>query len=229
MFEDRLDAGRKLANALQKCRGQKALVLTIPKGGVEVGFQVAKSLQADFSIIIARKLPLPDNPEAGFGAIAEDGSVFILQQARNWLPEEMIERIKEAQKKEIRRRRRALREDLPLPEMTGREVILVDDGIAAGSTMRAAVKLCRNKRAQKVIVAAPVAGQDVAEQIEKEADEAVILEKPRFFRAVADSYKNWYDVPDREVIEILREWHKENSSFDGNRQKGGSGWRGQAK
>jgi putative phosphoribosyl transferase len=205
MFKNRKDAGEKLARALEKYRAEKPLILAIPRGGVEVGLQVAKKLDADFSLIIARKLPFPDNPESGFGAIAEDGSTFILENAYYWLSGENIERIKKEQIAEIRRRISTLREGEPLPEIKGRTVILIDDGIAMGSTMRVAIELCKNRNAGKIVVAAPVAGGEVAEEIRRRTDELVVLEIPANFRAVAQAYENWYDVSDEEVLDLLRE------------------------
>ncbi len=205
MFKNRKDAGEKLAMALEKYRAENPLILAIPRGGVEVGLQVAKKLNADFSLIIARKLPFPDNPEAGFGAIAEDGSTFIFENVYYSLSGENIERIKKEQIAEIKRRINALREGEPLPEIKGRTVILIDDGIAMGSTMRAAIELCKNRKAGKIVVAAPVAGREVAEEIKRRADELVVLEIPAYFRAVAQAYEKWYDVSDEEVLDLLRE------------------------
>jgi predicted phosphoribosyltransferase len=214
MFKNRKDAGEKLAKALEKYRVENPLILAIPRGGVEVGLQVAKKLNADFSMIIARKLPFPDNSEAGFGAIAEDGSTFILGDAYYWLSEETIEGIKKQQIAEIRRRINALREGEPLPEIKGRTVILIDDGIAMGSTMRAAIVLCKNRKARKIIVAASVAGREVAEEIGRRVDEIVVLEIPAYFRAVAQVYENWYDVSDEEVLDLLRERIREKDVKD---------------
>jgi predicted phosphoribosyltransferase len=144
MFKDRRDAGVRLARALEEYRDQDVLVLAIPRGGVEVGYEVARYLDADFTIVITRKLPFPDNPEAGFGAIAEDGSRFIFRDAARSLPPPIVERIVEQQQGEIRGRIRVLRGGGPLPEIRNRIVILVDDGIAMGSTMRASIQLCKN-------------------------------------------------------------------------------------
>jgi len=212
MFENRRDAGHKLARALEAYAGQGVLVLAIPRGGVEVAYQVADHLDADFSLIICRKLPLPHNPEAGFGAIAEDGSTFILDYATSGLTTKTINRIVEEQKREIDRRIEALRKGEPLPEIEGRTVILVDDGIAMGSTMRAAIRLCRKHDAGKVVVAVPVAGPRVAEEIGAIADELVVLEEPLFFRAVAQVYRHWYDVPDCEVTETMEVWRQRDAS-----------------
>ena len=212
MFEDRGDAGKRLAQALEKYKEKKVIVLAIPKGGVEVGHQVAKYLKADFSLIVTRKLPFPDNPESGFGAIAEDGSVFIYEQFAFFYPEQIVRRIIGEQKKEIKRRIDILRKGRPLPEIKGKTVILIDDGIAMGSTMKASIKLCQNRGAKKIVVASPVAGREVAGDIGRMVDEVIILEKPLFFRAVAQVYRNWYDVSDREVIEILEKWEKEQQA-----------------
>ncbi|MCX7766509.1 MAG: phosphoribosyltransferase family protein, partial [Candidatus Sumerlaeia bacterium] len=141
MFVDRTDAGKKLAKALDSYKNQDVLVLAIPRGGVEIGYQVAKYLNADFSILVARKLPHPDEPEAGFGAIAEDGSLFILEEAERLLPQELIRQLIEVQQREIQRRIQKFRGGKPLPVIKDRTVILVDDGIAMGSTMRSAIML----------------------------------------------------------------------------------------
>lgn len=205
MFKNRKDAGEKLAKALEKYRIENPIILAIPRGGVEVGLQVAAKLNTDFSLIISRKLPFPDNPEAGFGAIAENGSTFILENAHNWLSGETIERIKQEQIAEIERRIKALRGGNSLSELEGRTVILIDDGIAMGSTMRAAIELCKNRKARKIVVAVPVAGVEVAEELQKIVDELVVLEIPAYFRAVAQAYERWYDVSDEEVLDLLRE------------------------
>ena len=203
MFEDRKEAGQKLAIALSSYKNDKPIVLAIPRGGVEVGFYVAEFLQAPLSIIMVRKLPFPYNPEAGFGAIAEDGTVFLLEDASITVPPDTIKKIIKEQNAEVKRRIKILRKGQPLPEIKDRTVILVDDGIAMGSTMRAAVMLCRNKGAKKVVVAAPVTAPSTAAEFTRIADDVVILEKPANFHAVAQVYRNWYDVSDEEVIGIM--------------------------
>lgn len=203
MFRDRKDAGEKLGEALMEYAGSDAVVLAIPRGGVEVGYEVAKKIGADFSLLISRKLPNPDTPESGFGAIAEAGEPVILRHAALHLDSEDINRIIDEQRKEIQRRIRVLREDTPLPDIMGRTVILVDDGLAMGSTMRAAIAACREKRAGKVVVAVPVSGPRAAGKIDKLADRTVILEIPEYYRAVAQVYNDWYDVSDEEVLGIL--------------------------
>jgi len=214
MFKDRRDAGQRLAEELERYKGEGVLVLAIPRGGVEVGYQVAEHLDADLSLLIARKLPYPDQPEAGFGAVAEDGSTVILDRATRWVSDETVERVVDEQREEIERRVGALRKGDPLPELEGRTVILVDDGIAMGSTMRAAIKLCRRENAGKVVVAVPVAGREVTETFGGEraglADEVVVLQQPKFFRAVAQVYERWYDVPDSEVVALMDQWRQDH-------------------
>ncbi|MCL5673284.1 MAG: phosphoribosyltransferase [Deltaproteobacteria bacterium] len=203
MFYDRKDAGNKLAAALKEYKDKNVLILAIPKGGIEVALEVAKYLNADFSLAIVRKLPFPDEPEGGFGAIAEDGSIYINREASRYLDNETIKRIVDEQKNEIKRRISVLRNGKPLPELKDRTVILIDDGIAAGSSMRAAIMLLRNNEVKKIIVASPVAGEEIVFKLKKLADKIVILEMPQFFRAVAQVYQNWYDVSDKEALELI--------------------------
>lgn len=213
MFQDRRDAGQRLARELEEYREEDVVVLGIPRGGVEVGYQVAKHLEADFSLLIARKLPYPDQPEAGFGAVAEDGSTVILEEASRWVSDDTIKEVTQEQRDEIRRRAAVLREGKPLPDIEGRTVILVDDGIAMGSTMRAAIGCCRHAGVSEVIVAVPVASREIAEEMGRQrdgqADRVVVLERPEFFRAVAQVYERWYDVPDSEVLAIMERWRSE--------------------
>jgi putative phosphoribosyl transferase len=203
VFENRKDAGEQLARALEKYRGEDVLVLAIPRGGVEVAYEVAKYLGAEPALLVARKLPYPRNAEVGFGAVAEDGSTFIFEGAAAWLGRKRIEKIKKEQLREIIRRIDVLRKGKPLPEIAGRTVILVDVGLAMGSTMRAAIMLCKNKNAARVVVAVPVAAREVASNIASIVDELVVLEVPPLFQAVAHVYRNWYDVGDEEVLEIM--------------------------
>lgn len=181
-------------------------MLAIPRGGAQVGYPVARHLEADFSLLISRKLPYPDEPEAGFGAVAEDGSSYLIPDANAWLNDEEIEKIKEEQVFETLRRVKVLRGGRPLPKITGRTVILVDDGLAVGSTMKAAVLLCRHQNAARIVVAVPVAGREAVRDLEAMADEVVVLEVPRYFQAVAQVYEYWTDLSDEDVLRIMREW-----------------------
>jgi len=209
MFEDRDDAGQKLALALEGYRDQEALVLAVPRGGVEVGYRVARYLQAEFDIIMAGKLPWPDNSEAGFGAIAEDSSIFIFPGVFEKLKKKRIDRIISQQHAELERRIGALRAGCPLPKIAGRTVILVDDGIATGSTMRVCVDMCRKAQAERIVVAAPVAGRITTDEFRALADDVVVVDEIENFYAVAQGYLNWCDVSDRQVIEIMHQWEYE--------------------
>lgn len=217
MFKDRKNAGRKLAKALEKYKDKKPLILAIPKGGVPVACQVAKNLNvnsSDFSLLISRKLPYPDNPEAGFGAIVEDGSVFIFPDTEKFLSKEKINEIMKEQTIEIKRRLKKLRQGKALPKISGRIVILIDDGLAMGSTMIASIMFCKKRKAKRIIVAVPVSGRGVAKQIEKMVDEIIVLEKPEFFQAVAQAYENWYDLSDKQVLDIMENWRKFKSKTE---------------
>lgn len=216
MFQNRKDAGQQLARALGKYKDKGVLVLAIPRGGVQVGYEVAQYLQGELAIIITRKLPFPDEPEAGFGAIAEDGSTYISESLSRWVSQRVIERIIKEQTQEIERRIKVLRNGRPLPRIEDRTVILVDDGIAAGSTMRASIALCRNQGAASIIVAVPVTGKRTAQDIGRLVDKIVVLETPPFFHAVAQVYEHWYDVQDDEVLAIMEKYRRESTRMHKN-------------
>jgi putative phosphoribosyl transferase len=204
MFSDRADAGRQLGAALKKYKGADSLVLGIPRGGVEVAYYVAGALAVQLSIIVVRKLPYPDSPEAGFGAVAEDGSLYFVPGADRTLAQSLIDSIVQRQCQEVARRIEALRNGHPLPDLRNRHIIVVDDGIAMGSTTQAAVRCCRNRGANRVSVAAPAASPHACAELAGVADEIVTLLSPPWFRAVADFYQNWYDVSDNEVVDIMK-------------------------
>ena len=203
MFKDRKDAGQKLAEALQTYKEQDPLVFAIPRGGVELGYEVSKALDVDFSLLICRKLPFPFNTESGFGAMAEDGSLYINELAAASVSHKEIEQIIAQQSLEIKRRIQTLRGGRPLPSIKGRSIILVDDGIAMGSTMHVAVELCRKEGAKRIIVAVPVASRQAIQKFSQMADDVIVLESPVNFYAVAQVYENWYDVSDEEVLNFF--------------------------
>lgn len=207
MFVDRKDAGQQLAEALSGFEKENPLVLAIPRGGVIVAAEVARQLNADFSLLVSRKLPYPFSPEAGFGAVAEDGSLFLIPGADQRLNQDEIWEIIDAQREVIEQRIAVLRKNKPLPEITGRNVILIDDGIAMGSTMSASINLCINKKANRIIVAVPVAGPRIVPEIERMVDDLIVLETPQRFRAVAQVYKHWHDVTDEEALAVLNEFN----------------------
>lgn len=209
MFYDRKDAALQLAMALEKYRDTDALVLGIPRGGAETAFYVAMHLHTDFSLLISRKLGHPDNPEYAFGAMAEDGSIYLNPYAHAELSRQAMEEVITQQKKEIARRVKVLRQGKPLPPLQGRTVILVDDGIATGATLYAAINMCRSQRAGKIVVAAPVAAGEQESELQGIVDDVVILETPAFFHAVSQAYASFYNLTDQQALAFMERWQKE--------------------
>jgi len=208
-FENRSDAGKKLAQKLLEYKGKSAVVLAIPNGGVPVGFEVASALNAEFDLIICLKVPIPLTPEAGFGAIADDGTMILNEElARKLdLTREQIDFEASRVKAEIKRRSLLYRGERPLVKLSGKTIILVDDGLASGFTMLAAVESVRHRRPKEVVVAVPCASATAAQKVRKAADKLVALsvsDAPRF--AVADFYRRWYDLSDDVVLRYLKRW-----------------------
>jgi putative phosphoribosyl transferase len=209
MFADRKDAGEKLGRALEKYRNKNVLVLGIPRGGAETAYYVARYLNAELALVITRKLGYPFNPEAAFGAVAEDGSVYISETGKQSLTEQEMNEVLSQQKQEIKRRIQKLRHGKPLPEMKDRTIIVVDDGIATGATLFATLELCKNQKPQKIIVAAPVAGKRMEGILSKIVDETVILEMPTPYSAVSQGYENFNNLTDEEALAFMDKWGKE--------------------
>lgn len=208
VFIDRTDAGLELGKLLEaKYKNTNALVLGIPRGGVIVAHEVARVLNAELSVIITKKLPHPRQNELAIGAVAEDGSSFLTSLA-NELDPDTIHQIHIAQLKEIESRIQRFRKGQPLPDMNGRIVILVDDGIATGSTIVPAIKLCKNRKATRLVVAAPVSGRRYLKEIDMLADEVVVAKQPDMFYAVGQVYEDFHNLADREVIQHLDEYDK---------------------
>ena len=203
MFKDREDAGKSLARKLEDIVNKTTLVMAIPRGGVPVAAQIHQILKVEMDLLISRKLPFPENPEAGFGAVAEDGSVYLIPGILHMVSTALIRQIVAEQKSEIQRRIRVLRGGRQLSDLTNRQVILVDDGIAMGSTVMVSIRCCRNLGAAFVIVAVPVASPRASEFISGMTDQFIVLEKPSNFHAVARFYENWFDLSDRDVANIL--------------------------
>ena len=209
IFENRSDAGRQLAAKLSEYNGQSVVVLAIPNGGVPVALEVASTLKADLDLVICRKIPLPLTPEAGFGACADDGTIVLNEEIakRVGLSRQQIEYEASKVRAEIKRRCLLYEGDRPLVTVSGRTVIIIDDGLASGITMRAAVESVRHHRPGEIVAAAPCASAPAVKQVEKVADKVVTCTTgfmPRF--AVADFYRYWYDLTDDEVIRYLKQW-----------------------
>lgn len=209
MFFDRKDAAFHLAEALVDYKDKDAVVLGIPRGGAVTAYYVAKYLNAEMSLIISRKLGHPGNPEYAMGALAEDGSVHMNRQALWDVTREDIDEVISRQQIEIERRINMLRKGEPLPGMKNKIVLIVDDGIATGSTIMAAIEMCRKKGAAKIVIAAPVCGTEVKSELEKIADEVVILETPEYYHAVSQVYASFDQVSDEEALDLLETWKKE--------------------
>ena len=206
IFADRSEAGEQLATLLfDKYNNKNALVLGIPRGGVVVAYEVAKRLHAELSIVITKKLPHPLYEEFAIGSTSEDGSFYLTEPARR-IDKFTIDQIVRTQQAEIRSRIQRFRKGKPLPEMKGRIVILVDDGIATGSTIIPAIKLCKHMRAKKVVVAAPVSSDRLEPAIISLADEIVIAERPELFHSVGQVYLDFHHLEDIEVIELLNDF-----------------------
>lgn len=210
LFNDRYDAGRQLAEKLTEYKGKSALVLAIPNGGVPVGLEVARALDADLGVVIVRKLPLPLNPEAGFGAVADDGSIILneeLVKKAGLTPEQVNVQIDKV-RADIRQRSLLYRKDKPLAR--GKIMIIVDDGLASGYTVKAAVESVRRRHPKEVIVAVPVASASAMEMVKPVADKIVTVavgNNPRF--SVFSFYRRWYDLNDKEVVKCLEDWQSQ--------------------
>lgn len=205
MFKNRREAGEQLGEALLSYKNEHPLVLAIPRGGVEIAYYVAEALKCDFEVVIVRKLGHPYEPEAAFGAMAEDKSLYLSPWSHKHLNREIIQDVMLREGKEIQRRVETYREGRPLPDMEGRTVVLVDDGIATGSTLFAAIELCVKRKAGKIVVAAPVASLEMYDEFEQHVDEVVILEVlPELF-AVSQAYDTFSNLNDRQVMHFLRQ------------------------
>jgi putative phosphoribosyl transferase len=208
IFVDRRDAGFELGKLLEDdYKGGNALVLGIPRGGVIVACEVAKVLDAELSVVITKKLSHPLQKELAIGAAAEDGSIFLISSARSF-SDDTIREIFASQSREIQSRIQRFRRSKPLPPIHDRLVIIVDDGIATGSTVVPAIKLCKHRHAAKVIVAAPVSGQHYVSEIDDLADDVVIAEQPETFIAVGQVYEDFHNLSDTEVLAALNEFEQ---------------------
>lgn len=210
MFRDRVDAGKKLAKELLEYKGTNPVVLAIPRGGVVVGYEVAKELAVPLDIIVPRKIPAPHNPELGIGAVTQDGTIIINPEIKKYVSfsEEYVQEEAETQIKEIERRTKAYRGDREPISVEKRVVILVDDGLATGVTMRAAIRSIRKKNPQKIVVAVPVGPPSTVKKIEEEADEVISLVIYEPFEAVGQFYSDFSQTSDSEVISLLQKAKK---------------------
>ncbi|MER6354374.1 phosphoribosyltransferase family protein, partial [Streptomyces sp. NPDC001634] len=205
VFTDRLEAGRRLGARLQYLRGQDVVVMGLPRGGVPVAAQVAEALDAPLDVCLVRKLGVPFQPELGMGALGEDGvrviNEAVVREAR--VTQEEVAQVEEREREVLERRgRRYRRERAPVP-IAGRTVVVVDDGVATGSTARAACRIARARGAAHIVLAVPVAPEDWTDRLGTEADELVCLETPRNFFAIGQFYGDFSQTEDEEVAACL--------------------------
>ncbi len=207
MFSDRVEAGKKLASKLMDFLGnRRVIVLAIPRGGVVVGYEVAHKLKVPLDIIIPRKIGAPSNPELAIGAVTEDGAAILDKKLVRYLnvSRSYIEEESEKQLKEIKRRLKVYREDIPYPNLTNHIVIIVDDGAATGSTILAALASLRKRKAKQIVIAVPVGPADTIKKFEEKADRVVCLFAPEEFYAIGQFYENFDQTTDEEVIRLLK-------------------------
>jgi putative phosphoribosyl transferase len=206
-FQDRLEAGRQLARRLARFRGQRALVLGIPRGGVPVAREVARGIDGELDIVVARKLGAPFSPELAIGAVTADGERYLNQDlvCDLAITPEYLEQETATQLAEARRRESRFRGGASGPSLKERIVILVDDGLATGATMQAAVHSVRAAHPRRLVVAVPVAASDSHQALAREVDELVCLAIPEPFYSVGTHYVRFEAVPDDEVEAILQQ------------------------
>ncbi len=208
IFADRLDAGRRLAAALAGYRGRKPVVLAIPRGAVPMAAIVADALDGDLDVVLVHKLCSRWNPEYAIGALDETGWSFVSDASEDdgaWLKDEKTHRLAE-----LRRRRALYSPQQSMADLKGRVVIIVDDGLATGATMRAALHSVRAQAPEWLICAVPVAAPESLAEIRGDADETVCLPAPAGFQAVGQFYRSFEQVEDEEVVDCLRSRRERN-------------------
>lgn len=206
LFRDRTHAGRSLAAALIRyARRPDVLVLGLPRGGVEVAAEVAGALSAELDVMLVRKLGVPGHEELAFGALGPDGTRVLNPDviAMLRIRDDVLDAVARREAAELDRRNALYRAGRPAPAFEGRTVILVDDGLATGATMRAAVAAVRSRRPGRIVVAVPVAPPDTVRQLAREVDEVVCLHSPANFGGVGQWYDDFEQTPDERVVELL--------------------------
>lgn len=205
-FRSREEAGKLLVHELADLRGQKAVVLGIPRGGIVVARELAQGLEAELDIVLSRKLRSPGQLELAMGSVAEDGKIFLNQMVvqEMGVTKAYIQREREFQLAEIRRRSELFRKFAPRIPLEGRIAVITDDGVATGATTQAAIWSARQEHPLRLIVAMPVGSEDTVRRLADEVDEMVCLRTPPFFAAVGQFYRQFEQVEDEDVLEILR-------------------------
>lgn len=207
IFRDRCHAGLSLANELTAYRGDPtAMVLALPRGGVVVGYEISRALHLPLDVFITRKLSTPDNPEYAIGAVSETGALYLNPEAVEvfHLSHDDLEGLIEVQRQEIARRQTLYRQGRSVPVLTDRTVILVDDGIATGSTFFATIEAVTELSPRRLVAAIPVGPYETLARVKSLADELVVLEVPDGFSAVGNAYQDFTQVEDGQVIMLLK-------------------------
>lgn len=215
VFEDRYDAGRALVPALRDRALNNPIIIGLPRGGVPVAYEIALALKAPLDIITVRKLGAPSRPELAIGAIASGGIQVLNEELIARIPgldESVIKTIVTNEMRELSRRERLYRGDRPFPDLRQREVVLVDDGMATGATMRAAAEAVLSQEPSKVLVAVPTASKEAVQALKEMVDDVVCLETPSPFLAVGYFYRNFGQTSDEEVRGLLTEVHDNRSA-----------------
>lgn len=203
-FKNREHAGKVLAERLDEYAGRPdVIVLALPRGGVPVGFAVAQALGVELDVLLVRKLGMPGQEEYAMGAIGSGGVRVLQPEIAHMVPAHVIDAVIRREEREIERRERLYRGNRPPPDLHGRVVLLVDDGLATGSTMRAAVAVTRQQQPARVVVAVPVGARDSCDALAPEVDELVAVGMPVMFRAVSQWYKEFDQTSDEEVQDLL--------------------------
>lgn len=210
IYADRADAGRALAAALESHHGARGtIVLGLPRGGVPVAYEIAERLELPLDVLVVRKLGLPSQPELAMGAIASGGALVRNEEVVRYLRgrDDAFEAVRAGEQRELERRERDYRGDRPPLDLRDRTGILVDDGLATGATMEAAVRALKALGARRVVVAVPVASPEARDRIASVADEVVCLAAPMFFSAVGQWYHDFGQTSDEEVRDLLAKAH----------------------
>lgn len=206
LFFDRYDAGMKLASELRHYADSNAIIMAIPRGGIAVASPISRELHLPMDVLVVRKIPIPSNPEMGMGAVTSDGAILLDEPLLQELgiPAERAEKMAASVKQEMQRRVHLYRGDKPYTDLSDKSVILVDDGLATGFTMLAAIKSVKQKNISRLVIAVPVCSSQAFSMVSQEADEFITLaiqQAPEF--AVAGFYREWSDLSDEEVLKLL--------------------------
>ena len=212
LYQNRLEAGRYLATLLKQYANRPdVIVLALPRGGVPVGYEVAKALHVPLDVFIVRKLGVPGHEELAMGAIATGGVLVLNNEVVDMLhiPQRIIDAVAAREDQELKRRTQLYRDDRPLPDLKGKTVILVDDGLATGSTMRAAIEALRQEQPAHIVVATPVGALQTCEELSQQVDEIICAQTPEPFYGVGFWYKDFEQTSDQEVHDLLAQAHHE--------------------